>query len=451
MELAPDISVWQTGEGGSNQVDVESAAGTFPGMFVRFTDYSLYPRYGADAYYVDTVQRAIAVGGHASGYLYPRPAMSDPVTQVDNWFNSSPAINMAPMLDPEGPGMGGMSGGTLTQWIDEALARMAQLWPQWLPVFYSSRAFMNGYGLSRPSTPHLLMLAEYHWGYQPFTWDAVSTWTQHALSAYGGPDMPDGYDRSELAVWQFSSSAQAPGFPGNIDMSMVWDWAVPLLFGGGVSEVEVATPQYHIRQFQTPDGTVWLAAGLMRTALSDEGLRQSLLDTGQLDPNLMQINPWTENALFEVTPDAFVKLQGTVETAVGNVVAPVVSSIVHGELAAWRPPTGTGSGTVTPSPFNPASLTNAQLADLLSSLSAEMSRRLISTKLGSADTAPEPSSVAQGAAHPLAARPVSVPPPTPAVRMQAPPEGPSKMTGSTYHNAPIDPPADPEPEPPASS
>lgn len=307
MKLVPDVSFWQSGGGSSNALGVEEMGQQFAGCFVRMGDYIEFYSYGPDRYYTDTVQRLQSVGCHASGYLYPRPAMDDPVTAIDNWFSVSPPFTLAPMLDPEGPGMGGMSGWTLTQWIDEALARMAQLWPQWLPVFYSSRAFTNGYGVSRPSTPHILMLAEYHYGYQPFDWSWWGGWEAHAMSAYGGPDLPDGYDHWD--VWQFSSSAaNVPGTGGNLDMSIVQDASWALLTGTDLPAPAPPPPNDEdlMKQFITPDGTVWLQWGIFRTALDSDGLRHAMMELGILDPVLTPVHPWTLAQLVEVPRDVFI-------------------------------------------------------------------------------------------------------------------------------------------------
>jgi hypothetical protein len=309
VQLVPDLSVWQTGESASNLIDVPTLASVVPGAWVRFTDYSLYARYGADAHYVDTLQQLQQHGCHSSGYLYPRPYLSDPVTQIEHWYGSSPAFTMSPMLDPEGPGMGGMTGSTLTQWIDEALAHMAKLWPQWLPTFYTSRAFCNGYAVSRPSTPHILQLAEYHFGYQPFGWDSVNNWAGHALSAYGGPDLPNGY--AGWDVWQFTSSAQVPGVDGSLDMSMVTDEAWLALIGSNSpqplkEEVDV------IKQFLTPDGTVWMVWGIFRAAMTDDKLRHAMMELQLLDPVLTPLeHTWSLTQLRELPLDAFtVKMMG---------------------------------------------------------------------------------------------------------------------------------------------
>lgn len=303
MRLVPDVSYWQSGGGAANALDVAGLASAVPACFVRMGDYVEFHAYGPDRHYVDTVEGLVADGCRASGYLYPRPTLDDPVTQIDNWFNASPPFTMAPMLDPEGPGTGGMSGATLSQWIDEALARMRFRWPRWDPVWYTSAAFCSGYGVTRPTTPHLLQLAEYHFGYQPFGWGAFD-WVAHALSAYGGPDLPPGYAGWDL--WQFTSSAAGvPGTSGNLDMSMVHDDAWDRLTGGA-APAPAKEDDDVIKQFQTPDGTVWMVWGIFRAAMTDDNLRHALMELELLDPELRPLeHAWTLSQLREVPPDFF--------------------------------------------------------------------------------------------------------------------------------------------------
>lgn len=224
MRIVSDISVWQTGEGVYNSVDLGTLAQVVSGSWVRWSDYSIYSRYGPDVHFSSSISELMRFGCPAGPYIYPAPTYSDPDTQIRAMYNDCPPIGLAPMLDPESEGMRGMRGETLIQWIEEALRVMRDLWG-YIPVWYTSASFCSGNGIYRmPNVPHVLMLAEYH-STRPFTWGTRNEWESRALSYYGGPDLPRGLGYETWDVWQFTSQGNLPGVLGNCDVSLVQDHA----------------------------------------------------------------------------------------------------------------------------------------------------------------------------------------------------------------------------------
>lgn len=54
------------------------------------------------------------------------------------------------------------------------------------------------------------------------------------------------------------------------------------------------------RQFQTPDGTVWMVHGIFKTPLSSDALRVAYVELGLLHPDIVQVHPWTLDEFVEV-------------------------------------------------------------------------------------------------------------------------------------------------------
>jgi hypothetical protein len=220
VKLVADISAWQTHDANDWTIrrpyDLTRFASSVDAAWVRWTDWSGYVRWGADPDYNLVIDTLRDMGKLVGGYLFPRPSMSDPQTQIAAWHAATPATTWAPMLDPEDPG--GLSGPAFSQWVDVALAEMTQRF-QRIPWVYAQASKANSWGWTQPTTPHLLILAEYHFGYEPFPWGDRAGWQQRAFSKYGGPEIPRNWDVYD--AWQFTSSADVPGMPGLIDCSFV--------------------------------------------------------------------------------------------------------------------------------------------------------------------------------------------------------------------------------------
>lgn len=231
MRLVGDISAFQSHNEewtAWQPIDLAAYARSVDASWVRWTDWSGYLKWGPDPGYNHLLEQIQANGKPAGPYLFPRPGRSDPVTQVATWHAATPAISWSPMLDPESND--GLSGPAFSQWVDVALAEMTQRW-QRIPWLYAAASTVQKFGWTRPTTPHLLILAEYHWGYTPFSWGDRGGWEQRAYSKYGGPDLPWGLGGTD--AWQFTSSAEVPGMAGLIDCSWVTDGAFVTSSGGG--------------------------------------------------------------------------------------------------------------------------------------------------------------------------------------------------------------------------
>jgi hypothetical protein len=232
MRLVADLSAFQTQNWAwtaRQPYDLDSFAGAVDAAWVRWADWSGYVRWGADPDYAHVIgtlrdQHLKPVGG----YLYPRPSMSDPVTQVAAWHAATPPTTWAPMLDPEDSG--GLSGPDLSRWIDTALAETAQRF-QRIPWLYTQASKVQAWGLTRPTTPHLLILAWYPFGTTTFPWAQRAGWEQQTLNV-GRPDIPPGWDHWD--AWQFTDRAEVPGFPGLMDCS----WVTEDAFAQSASGVE---------------------------------------------------------------------------------------------------------------------------------------------------------------------------------------------------------------------
>lgn len=231
MRLVGDISAWQTHDANDWTIrrpyNLDAYGANVEASWIRWTDWSGYVRWGADPDYALCINTLRDMGKLVGPYLYPRPGMSDPLTQIRAWRLATPAFTWAPMLDPESTD--GLSGPKFSAWVDTALAEMSQQF-QRIPWLYAQASKVREWGWTRPSTPHLLILAEYHYGYETFPWSTRAMWEQRAMSKYGGPTLPDGWDHWD--AWQFTSSAEVPGMPGLVDCSLVTDDAFAQSGGG---------------------------------------------------------------------------------------------------------------------------------------------------------------------------------------------------------------------------
>jgi lysozyme len=232
MRLVCDISVAQTHMWDDWTVrrpyDLGAFGASVDAAWVRWTDWSAYVQWGADPDYALCINTLRDAGKPVGPYLFPRPGMSDPQTQIRAWRNATPEFTWAPMLDAEAPG--GLSGPDISRWVDTALAEMTQQF-QRIPWLYTNYYKVTEWGMSRPSTPHLLILAGYPFDYDPFLWADRNLWEGWARGVPGWPRMPPGWDHWD--AWQFTSSGQVPGMPSLIDCSLVTDDAFAQSAGGG--------------------------------------------------------------------------------------------------------------------------------------------------------------------------------------------------------------------------
>lgn len=228
MRLVADLSAYQSHNSewtAPLPVVLGAFASVVDAVWVRWTDWKGYVQWGADPYYERWINELRDVHGKPVGaYLFPRPGMGSPAQQVGAWRAATPAITFAPMLDPESND--GLSGPAFSAWVDNALAEMSQRW-QMVPWLYASASMVAKFGWSRPSTPHHLILAEYHWSYETFRWADRAGWEAKAYSKYDGPEIPAGwpYQPGRPDAWQFTSSAEVPGMAGLIDCSWMTEEA----------------------------------------------------------------------------------------------------------------------------------------------------------------------------------------------------------------------------------
>lgn len=230
MRRVADISAWQTHDANDWTIrrpyDLDTFAGAVDAAWVRWTDWSGFVRWGADPDYQRCIDALRDHGKPVGGYLFCRPGMTDPLTQIRAWRLATPPTTWAPMLDLEDSG--GLSAADLSYWVDTALTEMTQQFNR-VPWLYTQASKVQAWGLARPTTPHLLMLSHYRWPGQPFSWATRAGWEARALSS--GPDMPDAWDHWD--AWQFTDQAETAGMPGLIDCSLVTDNAFAQS-GGGV-------------------------------------------------------------------------------------------------------------------------------------------------------------------------------------------------------------------------
>jgi hypothetical protein len=233
VRLVADISAFQTHDANDWTIrrpyDLDSFAGAVDAAWVRWTDWYGFVRWGPDPDYALCIDTLRDHGRLVGPYLYPRPGMSDPLTQVRAWRVATPPFTWAPMLDLEDNG--GLSGPDVSRWADTALAEMTQQF-QRVPWLYTQASKVAAWGLTRPTTPHLLILSEYHFGAEPFSWTQRAGWETRAFSKWGGPDVPRSGGWDHYDAWQFTSSAEVPGMPGPIDASFVTEQAF-VQSGGG--------------------------------------------------------------------------------------------------------------------------------------------------------------------------------------------------------------------------
>lgn len=365
MRIVPDVSVFQTGEESTCAVDCAALAAGVDGAFVRFSDWSIYPRYGPDKFHAHCILEFQAAGKPVGSYLFPRAYATDPATQIDAWWSNTPEPSMSCMLDPEGPSAGSMRGETLIQWIEEALAQMAVRWPRFTPTWYTSRSFCNGYGITRaPRVPHILQLAEYHYGYTSFMWAGRPNWETVAYGRYGGPDLTPGADRYDL--WQWSSSVQMPGVPGLADCSFVADdeaWTA--LTAPAVPEPE---PPRELEWYEMmkhailPDGRVYLLFGGLRSHVPNPSALQALHNWGFIEGDPQPCQEHDLEPFTDVSQDVLNRLLA------GGFQPDQVRQVVGDSLAKWSPP-------APATPVDPSSLSNADLLDRLAVLLNEVERR----------------------------------------------------------------------------
>lgn len=234
-----DFSDYQAG------LNLDVVASAVDAAWAKAGDWSYIRAYGwpGDDVHNPAIARFAQLGKPIGSYLFVRPGWTNPQTQIDAWAAHVPAgWNVSPMIDLEVPGT--LSGGSLTAWVDEALYWAANRFGV-VPTLYWSRRFQSDNGMGMPASPHLPMVAEYHRGYSPFNWADVAGWQQRAYSAFGGPDVPVGYNLNPTdLIWQFTSSAQIPGFPGLVDCSFVPEslWA-PLAGGGSLGPASPPTSE----------------------------------------------------------------------------------------------------------------------------------------------------------------------------------------------------------------
>jgi hypothetical protein len=366
VRLVADFSVWQTGEGSAPAVDCAALAAGVDGCFVRFTDWSLYARYGPDKFHAHCIDELRGLGTPVGSYLFPRCYASDPVTQVDAWADNTPEVSMPCMLDPEGPSAGAMRGETLTQWIEGALVRMAERWPRFTPVWYTSASFCSSYGITRaPRVPHILQVAEYHYGSTQFSWAARANWENVAYARYGGPDLPPGAGRYDL--WQWSSSVQLPGVPGVADCSFVADDQAWAALTPTAPDPEPSPPPKEwyedMKHAILPDGRVYLLFGGLRSHVQNPNALQALHNWGLIDGDPTPCNEWDLEPFTDVSQDVVNRLLA------GGFQPDQVRQVIGDSLAKWSPP-------APATPVDPTSLSTPELMDRLTVLLNEADRRL---------------------------------------------------------------------------
>lgn len=267
MRRIVDFSDYQSG------VDLDQVAGVMDGAWVKAGDWAYYSTHGGRGEDIHTpaLDRYAQLGFPAGSYFFVRPGRTDPLTQIDAWRGlvTSPTA-ISPMIDLEVPGS--LSGASLTAWVDEALYWATDRFGV-TPTLYWSQSFASGNGMSVPGTPHIPLMAEYHRGYTPFLWANESSWENRAYSAYGGPDVPAGYGLGPLdVVWQFTSSAQVPGFGGLVDCSFAAEYRFQQLLTEGGSLGPAALPEDELTVAQIDELKALIAAG-------NQDLAQRIYDT----------------------------------------------------------------------------------------------------------------------------------------------------------------------------
>lgn len=353
-----DISDYQAG------LNVDAVAASVDGAWCKAGDWAWIARYGwpGDDIHNTVVNRFLQLGKPVGSYLFVRPGYTAPQVQIDQWRQHCPdGTTIAPMIDLEVNGT--LSGGALRDWVDAALRRVAEVFGV-TPVLYWSNTFANAYGMSAPSAPHVPMVAEYHWGYQTQLWANQAGWETHAYSAYGGPDVPPGYSgvTSRSLIWQWTSSAQLPGFLGLVDHDFVPDAAWSLITDAALPpasdtwETFMADNQKtmdalaeFVRVFGTPGnyylGDVWnrTLAILSSTDVAKYGYKR--LDGSPVDT----LGLWALNLHERMTADSLNPIAVTghetlaavnkldsgdvdVDAVVAKVVAGIVAAGVHADV-----------------------------------------------------------------------------------------------------------------------
>lgn len=234
--LVADISYAQ------DPVVVEQMATGFDAVIVRWTDWKAWARGdGDDTFYNHHLRRFRELGKPTTAYLFPRPEMASAVEQVDMWASRTPeSLDFSPMLDVE---LSGITGAQLQDWIEQALTRMKQVWG-YTPLHYFSASLAQKHGTHRPESDHMLMVPGYpHRDVERTRYPAgqQAQWVNAAGGVGGVADyLPDGYQLDELALWQFTSTANVPGTDNSVDIS----YAYPAFINsfGSFEPAEVPTP-----------------------------------------------------------------------------------------------------------------------------------------------------------------------------------------------------------------
>ena len=340
-------------------IDIDTALQSSDATWSKCADWAWVVRHGwpGDDLHDAVVARAKATGKLIGTYWFPRPGWSTPREQVEAWAaHSYVGLPLAPMVDVESPGS--LSGGSLTQWIDEFLSLVPQLLGA-TPVLYWSARFQRDNGMGMPASTHVPMVAEYHYGYSPFLWADLAGWEQRAYAAYGGPDVPAGYSYgSRDLIWQFTSSSQCPGFNGLVDHSFIPDWAWDAITGGSLGSAGTVTPG------QPPADDLW--SYLMTNAEAEQLLR-TIAGTSQA---AMDYGNWNNQVLAKVGPNvqAAMDYSHWNNDYLGTVLGPKVDQLL-------ARPAGEPS-TVDPAEVDVAAVLKAASFD---QLAAELGRRLHTT------------------------------------------------------------------------
>jgi len=220
MKYVVDASDYQAG------LALDTVAASVDGAWFKAGDWAYVSRHGwpADDIHDAAIVRFTQLRKPVGTYFFVRPGSTDPETQINGWAQHAPTgLSMKPMIDLEKTTI---SGSSLRDWVTEAIELTTDRFGL-QPVLYWSNSFAVDHDMAAPSAAHLPMVAEYHRGYTPFQWADRANWELYAYGAFGGPDVPPGYTgigRRDL-IWQFTSSAEIPGFGGLVDCDFVPDAA----------------------------------------------------------------------------------------------------------------------------------------------------------------------------------------------------------------------------------
>lgn len=380
MRRIVDFSDYQAG------VDLDVAAQAVDGFWCKAADWSWTSAYGwpGDDLHVPAIRRLQALGKPVGSYLFVRPGWTAPATQIDAWRENTPdGTTVAPMVDLEVPGT--LSGAALEDWVNGALLRTADRF-ETIPVLYWSDQFARSHGMTAPDAPHIPMVAEYHRGYQPAYWANQTGWETWAYGAYGGPDVPPGYPGFLPVdlVWQWTSSAQVPGFVGLVDCSFAtevrWSELTTLGVGSVPTPPPAPTPSeddmlHQVLNIDT--GTVYARDGFhlvpipSPTALSNM-IAWGLLDDGpplrladwQIRDSFVTVPPRLNGEHLDL-PASFAQLNQTVTAGFAATVEAAGRAVDVERLAARIVDTLTARGGSWPNAATVAAAVRAELAAAL--------------------------------------------------------------------------------------